>query len=58
MKKVYTSEVLEILENGDAVIGLPEDLLKEVCWYTGDVLDITEKDGSIFIRNLTKEKDR
>ena len=58
MKKVYTSEVLEILENGDAVIGLPEDLLKEVCWYTGDVLDITEKDGKVFIRNLTKEEDR
>jgi hypothetical protein len=58
MKKVYTSEVLEILENGDAIIGLPEELLKEVCWYTGDVLDITEKDGKIFLRNLTKEKDR
>lgn len=58
MKKVYTSEVLEILENGDAIIGLPEELLKEVCWYTGDVLDITEKDGKIFLRNLTKEEDR
>ena len=41
MKKVYTSEVLEILENGDAVISLPEDLLKEVCWYTGDLLEFT-----------------
>lgn len=36
MKKIYTAEVIE--ENGECILPLPEDMLKEVGWKEGDVL--------------------
>jgi hypothetical protein len=56
--KIYTSQVLEILDNGDAIIELPEELLKEMSWELGDTLDISEKNGQIHLTNLTKKEDR
>ena len=38
MKK-YTSKVLEIMENGDAIIELPQEMLNELEWKEGNVLD-------------------
>lgn len=54
--KVYISKVVEILDNGDAVIDLPPELLKELCWETGDKLDILNENDSIILKNLTKEE--
>lgn len=54
MSKRYESKVLEICENGDAIIELPDELCKELEWAVGDTLDIKEKDGLII---LTKEKE-
>lgn len=47
--KVYTANVISILENGDAVLELPDDLLNELGWVEGDVLDIDSKDGHVVI---------
>ena len=52
----YTAKVLEICENGDAIVELPDELVKELNWEIGDVLDYEMKDQQVFIKNLTKEK--
>jgi bifunctional DNA-binding transcriptional regulator/antitoxin component of YhaV-PrlF toxin-antitoxin module len=51
--KSYTSKVLEICENGDAIIELPTELVEELGWKVGDVLDYEEKDGKIFVKNIS-----
>ena len=51
--KSYTSKVLEICDNGDAVIELPDELVKELGWKIGDVLNYEEKDGKIFVKNIS-----
>jgi formylmethanofuran dehydrogenase subunit D len=55
MSKKYESQVLEICDNGDAIIELPEDMLKELGWEVGDVLDIVELQGQVIVINKTKE---
>ena len=39
MSKRYESKVLEICENGDAIINLPDELVEELNWQVGDTLD-------------------
>ena len=51
--KSYTSKVLEICENGDAIIELPDDLMEEMGWKVGDNLKYEEKDGKVFIKNIS-----
>ena len=53
---IYTTKVTEICENGDAIVELPNELVKELNWEIGDTLDYELKDGSVFIKNLSKEK--
>jgi antitoxin component of MazEF toxin-antitoxin module len=52
----YTTKVVEICENGDAIVELPDELVKELNWEIGDVLNYELKDQRVFIKNLTKEK--
>jgi hypothetical protein len=54
----YEGEVVEILENGDAVIQFSENMMIDLKWYEGDVLDISVVDGEVYIKNLTKDEDR
>jgi hypothetical protein len=53
--KIYTSQVLEILENGDALVEIPEELLTEIGWLVGDKLDYEVKDGAVYIKNIDFE---
>ena len=53
---IYTAKVTEICENGDAIVELPDELVKELNWEIGDTLDYQMKDGAVFIKNLSKEK--
>ncbi len=55
MSKRYESKVLEICENGDAIIELPPELCEEMGWKEGDSLDISEKDGKIVIKKIDNE---
>ena len=50
--KVYTSEVLEILENGDAMVEIPLELMKEMNWKEGDVLDCYLENDTIILRKF------
>lgn len=51
--KTYTSKVLEICENGDAIVEVPEELMEELGWKVGDNLKYEEKDGKVFITNIS-----
>ena len=50
--KVYTSQVLEILENGDALVEIPPDLMEKMGWKEGDVLDMQLENDTIVIRKF------
>ena len=54
--KTYTTKVTEICENGDAIVELPDELVKELDWQIGDTIDYQMKDEAVFIKNLSKEK--
>lgn len=49
----YTSKVLEVCDNGDAIVELPDQLMEELGWKVGDVLSYEEKDGKIYIKNIS-----
>jgi len=51
--KTYTSKVLEICDNGDAIVELPDELMEEMGWKVGDNLKYEEKDGKVFIKNIS-----
>lgn len=53
MKK-YSAEVVEICENGDAIVQLPDDLIEELGWKVDDVLTMTMVDGAVHVKNITK----
>ena len=54
--KRYTTKVVEICENGDAIVELPDELVKELGWEVGDTLDYEMKNKVVYIKNLSKEK--
>jgi formylmethanofuran dehydrogenase subunit D len=53
MSNKYNSKVLEICDNGDAIVELPEELMEELGWKVGDKLDYQMKDGSVYVTNLS-----
>jgi formylmethanofuran dehydrogenase subunit D len=53
MSKKFVSKVLEICDNGDAIVELPEELMEELGWKVGDNLDYQMKDGSVYVTNLS-----
>lgn len=55
MSKKYESKVLEICDNGDAIIEIPTELMKEMGWEIGDEIEIVELQGRIILINKTKE---
>jgi bifunctional DNA-binding transcriptional regulator/antitoxin component of YhaV-PrlF toxin-antitoxin module len=56
--KFYSANVIAVLENGDAVLELPEQMLQELGWKEDDVLDISKKkDGSIVMVKLETNHD-
>jgi hypothetical protein len=53
--KKYESKVLEILDNGDAIIEIPDDLIDVLDWNIGDELNFDMLDNGIQITNMTKD---
>lgn len=53
--KVHITKVSAVLENGDAILDLPPELVEELGWEVGDKLDYDVRDGSIYLTNKTKE---
>ena len=53
MSKKFESKVLEICDNGDAIVELPEELMEELGWKLGDELAYCGQSGSVHITNLS-----
>lgn len=53
--KTYLGQVIEVLPNGDGILELDPELVKELGWEVGDELDYNMKDGKIYITNLTRK---
>jgi formylmethanofuran dehydrogenase subunit D len=51
--KTYISKVLEICDNGDAIIELPPELCEELQWKEGDTLNISEEKGAIILKKVS-----
>jgi formylmethanofuran dehydrogenase subunit D len=50
--KTYTSKVLEICENGDAIIELTPEMCEDLQWKEGDTLNISEEKGAIILKKV------
>ena len=55
--KNYSAEVVEICENGDAILQFSEEMIQDLGWKPGDVLSITMIDGAVHLKNITKVED-
>lgn len=53
MKK-YSAEVVEICENGDAILQFSEEMIQDLEWKVDDVLSISMIDGVVTLKNITK----
>ena len=53
MKK-YSAEVVEICENGDAILQFSEEMIADLEWKVDDVLSISMVDGVVTLKNITK----
>ena len=56
MKK-YSADVVEICENGDAILQFSEEMIQDLGWKVDDVLSISMVDGAVHLKNITKHPD-
>jgi formylmethanofuran dehydrogenase subunit D len=52
----YTANVSEILEDGSAVLDLPQELLDETGWTEGTDLIVEERNGTIVLYRKDNDK--
>jgi hypothetical protein len=52
--KKYSAEVVEICENGDAIIQFSDEMIQDLEWKVDDVLSISMVDGVVTLKNITK----
>lgn len=56
MSQVWTAKVVDVLENGDAVLELPPEMLQILGWDEGDTLDISiDEYNHIILRKVDKD---
>jgi formylmethanofuran dehydrogenase subunit D len=55
--KTYSAEVVEVLENGDAVISFMDEMLQELGWKEGDTISITTEGNTIILKKVDEESD-
>ena len=53
--KIYSAEIVEILDNGDAILQLPDDLVEDMGWYEGTRLNISMENGAIILKKLNTD---
>jgi formylmethanofuran dehydrogenase subunit D len=50
--KTYAAKVVEICDNGDAIVELPPELVEELGWQVGDKLNMDMIAGAVVIENI------
>jgi len=53
----YSAEVVEICENGDAILQFSEEMIKDLDWKVDDTLSISMVDGAVHLKNITQHPD-
>ena len=56
LDKKYTCDVVEICDNGDAIVQLPEELCTELDWRAGDTIKLSVESDGIILKNLNSEQ--
>lgn len=52
--KTYIAEVVEICENGDAILQFSDEMVKDLGWQPGDTVKISMENGVVILENLTR----
>jgi hypothetical protein len=50
----YSAQVVEICENGDAILQFSEEMIQDLGWKVDDVLSISMVDDAVHLKNITK----
>ena len=53
----YSAQVVEVCENGDAILQFSEEMIQDLGWKVDDVLSISMKNGAVHLKNITKHPD-
>lgn len=56
LNQKYTCDVVEICDNGDAIVQLPEELCTELDWQVGDTIKLSVESDGIILKNLNSEQ--
>ena len=51
----YSAEVVEICENGDAILQFSDEMIQDLGWKVDDVLSISMVDGAVHLKNIIKD---
>lgn len=54
--KTYIGDVVEILEDGSAILQLPDELMDDMGWKVGDDLDISLENDVIILKKIERNK--
>lgn len=55
LDKIYTANVVEICDNGDAILELPPELCEDMGWKVGDTLDISLDNGEVILKKIENQ---
>lgn len=53
--RIYHGEIVDVLDNGDAILQLPDDLVEDMGWYDGTRLNISMENGAIILKKLNTD---
>lgn len=53
--KIFSATVIRVEENGDAIVEIPDELVTQLEWNVGDEFEYEQREGKIYIRNITKD---
>jgi hypothetical protein len=56
MSKIWTVTVKEDLETGDTILPFPEDMINELGWLDGDILNFSIQDNETIITNKSLQE--
>ena len=53
--RIYHGEIVDVLDNGDAILQLPDNLVEDMGWYDGTRLNISMENGAIILKKLNSD---
>ena len=53
----YSAQVVEVCENGDAILQFSEEMIQDLGWKVDDVLSISMVDGAVHLKNITQHSE-